>query len=60
MDKTSEKNVENGGNQEPPKLYRRIGNTNYEISMYFSQTSNETMADKIKRLIQNDMAVSGL
>ena len=41
--------------QEAPQLIRRIGTTTYEVSIYFSDTSRETMADKIKRLIEQDI-----
>ncbi|MDD2971760.1 MAG: transposon-encoded TnpW family protein [Lachnospiraceae bacterium] len=37
-----------------PALVKKIGNTIYEVSFYFSTTSNETMNDKIKRLIKRD------
>ena len=32
----------------------KIGKTTYKVSLHFSKTSNETMADKIKRLIEYD------
>ena len=41
--------------QEAPRLIRRIGTTTYEVSIHFSDTSKETMADKIKRLIEQDI-----
>lgn len=37
-----------------PKLVKKIGSTTYEISMFFSKTSKETISDKIMRLIKND------
>lgn len=40
---------------EPPKFTKKIGKTTYEVTVHFSKTSKETMADKIKRLIQNDV-----
>lgn len=39
---------------ERPALVKKIGNTTYEVSFYFSSTSKETMSDKIKRLIKRD------
>jgi hypothetical protein len=33
---------------------KRIGNTNYEVSVHFSDTSRESLEDKIMRLIRND------
>ena len=35
-------------------LTRHIGKTTYKVRVHFSQTSTETMSDKIKRLILND------
>ena len=32
-----------------------IGKTTYTIGVHFSQTSKETLEDKVKRLIQNDV-----
>ena len=40
----------------PVILLKRIGNTTFKIAVHFSQTSNETMSDKISRMIQNDIA----
>ena len=36
-------------------LVQKIGNTTYEVSFHFSTTSNETMSDKINRLIRRDL-----
>ena len=33
---------------------KRIGSTNYRVSVHFSKTSRETMNDKILRIIKND------
>jgi phage tail sheath gpL-like len=41
---------------EPPVLRIRIGGTTYKVAIYFSKTSNETMGDKIARLIKNEAA----
>ncbi len=38
-----------------PDLVKTIGSTTYEVSFHFSETSKETMSDKIKRLIRRDM-----
>ena len=47
-----------GGNAdaEPVNLYRRIGSTNYRVTIHFSKTNHETINDKILRLIKNDAA----
>jgi hypothetical protein len=33
---------------------KRIGSTTYRVRVHFSETSKETMNDKIMRLIKND------
>ena len=38
-----------------PVLVRKIGKTTYRVSLHFSTTGTETMDDKIKRLIYNDV-----
>ncbi|MCL2774933.1 MAG: transposon-encoded TnpW family protein [Oscillospiraceae bacterium] len=40
----------------PHKFNRRIGSTNYLVSVNFSKTSKGTFNDKIIRLIKNDIA----
>jgi hypothetical protein len=35
-------------------IRRRIGNTTYNVTVHFSQTSRETMNDKILRPIKNE------
>ena len=42
----------------PPTITRRIGNTTFEINVYFSETSKETFTDKVLRLIQNDVSTT--
>lgn len=37
-----------------PDLIKRIGNTTFDIHIYFSKTSRETFTDKVVRLIEND------
>jgi hypothetical protein len=39
---------------ESPKILKKIGTTTYEVTIHFSKTSNETLEDKVKRLILND------
>ena len=56
--------VTEGGNTPPapdtsqPAMVQRIGNTTYEVSFHFSQTSRETFTDKVLRLIQSDTVTS--
>jgi len=40
---------------EPVKLLKRIGSTTYMVSVRFSKTSNETMVDKLHRLIESEV-----
>lgn len=35
---------------------KRIGSTNYRVSVHFSKTSRETINDKILRLVKNEAA----
>ena len=41
-------------NPEPYVLQRRIGSTLYTVKAYFSETTSETLGDKILRLAKND------
>jgi len=36
------------------RLTKRIGTTNYKVNVHFSETSKETIGDKIIRLIQSE------
>ncbi|MFI3214231.1 MAG: transposon-encoded TnpW family protein [Eubacteriales bacterium] len=47
------KNIENTEKDKAILKYT-IGNTTYNVSLYFSESSNENMEDKIKRLIVNE------
>ena len=38
----------------PASLLKRIGSTDYILNVYFSETSTETMEDKILRLIERE------
>ena len=56
------KEVFNGKNKAPttteqtaPMIIRKIGKTTYMVGIHFSQTSKETMDDKVLRLIKNDI-----
>ena len=41
-------------------LTRHIGKTTYKVRIHLSETANETMEDKILRLIRNDgLAMDG-
>jgi hypothetical protein len=45
---------ENAG-REPLTVRKRVGSTTYVVSVRFSQTSRETMQDKILRLIEREV-----
>ena len=38
----------------PVILQKRIGSTNYIVSIHFSRTSKETLNDKILRLVKKE------
>ena len=40
--------------EDAPALVKKLGKTTYKVHVHFSDTSTETMSDKIKRLILND------
>ena len=39
----------------PPVMIKKIGKTTYKVRVHFSQTSTETMSDKIKRMLKNEI-----
>ena len=41
--------------EEVPVLIRKIGKTTYKVRVHFSDTSTETMSDKIKRMLKNEI-----
>jgi deferrochelatase/peroxidase EfeB len=43
---------------EQPDLVKRIGKTTYKVKAHFSTTSKETMSDKIKRMLRNEVSQS--
>jgi hypothetical protein len=42
--------------REPRIFTRRLGSTDFEIAVFFSDTNKETLNDKIKRLIKSEAA----
>jgi hypothetical protein len=40
---------------EPRKLLKRIGSTQYEVSIHFSETSKETLEQKMLRLMTSEV-----
>ena len=41
--------------QSRPQMTQKHGNTTYEVYIHYSQTSKETLTDKVMRLIRNDI-----
>ena len=39
-----------------PALVKKIGKTTYKVTVHFSTTSTETMSDKIKRMLKNEVS----
>ena len=39
----------------PPSMVKKIGKTTYRVRVHFSTTSTETMEDKIKRLLREEV-----
>ena len=39
----------------PPVLVKKIGKMTYIVRIHFSETSTETMEDKIKRMLKNEV-----
>ena len=44
------------GQKDAPALVKKIGKTTYVVRVHFSETSRETMSDKIKRMLRNEIA----
>jgi hypothetical protein len=40
---------------EHPDLVKQIGKTTYRVKVHFSKTSHETMSDKIKRMLRDEV-----
>jgi len=40
---------------EHPTLVKKIGKTTYRVTIHFSVTSRESMSDKIKRMLRNEI-----
>jgi hypothetical protein len=43
---------------EPVKIVKRIGSTTFVVAVHFSQTDRETIQDKVKRLIEQEVGRS--
>ena len=47
--------VKTRGTTEPPMFSKRIGSTVYSVSVHHSRTSNETIEDKILKLMESEV-----
>ena len=45
--------------EKPHYIYRRIGGTSYKVRVVFSGEAQETMEDKILRIIRNSSDANG-
>ncbi len=54
-----EKNIIQNNEEKPMQkcvgFSRKIGNTTYEVSGYYSDTATETLEGKMKRIIRDDI-----
>lgn len=41
---------------EQPALVKQIGKTTYKVTVHFSETSKETMSDKIVRMLKSEIS----
>ena len=41
--------------EDAPALVKKIGKTTYKVRVHFSNTRTETMSDKIKRMLKNEI-----
>ena len=41
--------------KDAPALVKKIGRTTYIVRVHFSKTGKETMSDKIKRMLKNEI-----
>lgn len=48
--------TDNSNDKNSLTIKKRIGSTNYIVGVHFSDTSKETVKDKILRLIKNEIA----
>jgi hypothetical protein len=53
--KNTRKTKQKHGHAKPLIMRRKINSTVYEVAVHFSQTSRETLKDKILRMIRNEV-----
>ncbi len=42
--------------EQAPALVKKIGKTTYVVHIHFSESSTETMSDKIKRMLKSEIS----
>ena len=50
--------MENRKSHPPVALRKQIGGTMYVVRVHFNEDAKETMKDKIKRMLENDVKMS--
>ena len=50
--------MENTKSHTPLALWKMIGGTTYVVRVHFNEDAKETMKDKIKRMLENDVKMS--
>jgi hypothetical protein len=55
MNTTSKKTAMTPVKSEPIKLLRRIGSTTYEVTVHYSNTGKDTMADILRRVLEREV-----
>jgi len=55
MDSTNKTDTTSQTDEHAPKITKKIGNTTFDVYVYFSETSKETFTDKVMRLIRNEV-----
>lgn len=54
-EKITENTTTTASAKDAPALVKKIGRTTYIVWVDFSKTSRETMSDKIKRMLKNEI-----
>ena len=54
-EKTTEDTITTVPAKDTPALVKKIDRTTYLVRVHFSKTSKETMSDKIKRMLKNEI-----
>ena len=57
LTKKENKQMENKKTNTPVALRKQIGGTTYVVKVHFNEDARESMKDKIKRLLENDVKI---